>query len=202
MNQFDYLKIAEAIFSVTKDEHDSVVLQGQYHIIQALSEVFKKDNPKFNEKMFEKSCFLGILRGDKITQIILDEFKPLKLRCAHCGREGAIEEMVHIGGQGLVKMPYCENRTACWRQYNKNIKIGGKKMERKAETKVVKTALIKAGYADAKVGHGTGTAWGWIHIHCNPKPDQTWQEKYDDVIRIVQTVTGRHGEYDNIGVNS
>jgi len=68
-------------------------------------------------------------------------------------------------------------------------------MERLAETKAVKAALIKAGYTGVKVGHGTGTAWGWLDIKCDEKPKQSWQEKYSDVERIAQQTTGRNGDY-------
>ena len=68
-------------------------------------------------------------------------------------------------------------------------------MERLLETKTVKKALTNAGYTGVKVGHGTGTAWGWLHIKCNEKPDQDWQSKYADVERIAQLATGRHGEH-------
>ena len=68
-------------------------------------------------------------------------------------------------------------------------------MERLAETKAVKAALIKAGYIAVKVGHGTGTAWGWLHIKCDEKPSQDWQGKYSDVEAIAQQVTGRSGDY-------
>jgi len=68
-------------------------------------------------------------------------------------------------------------------------------MERLAETKAVKAALIKAGYTGVKVGHGTGTAWGWLHIKCDEKLGQTWQEKYADTEKIAQQVSGRQGEY-------
>lgn len=68
-------------------------------------------------------------------------------------------------------------------------------MERLAETKAVKRALIEAGYTGVKVGHGTGTAWGWLHIKCDEKPSQDWQTKYHDAERIAQQVTGRGGDY-------
>ena len=68
-------------------------------------------------------------------------------------------------------------------------------MERIAETKAVKAALITSGYTGVKVGHGTGTAWGWLHIECNEKLGQDWQDKYTDVERIAQQVSGRHGDY-------
>ena len=70
------------------------------------------------------------------------------------------------------------------------------------ETKAVKDALIQAGYANVRVKHGTGTAWGWLHIYADAKPNQSWQEMYSDIIRIAQRITGRHGDYNgNINVN-
>ena len=68
-------------------------------------------------------------------------------------------------------------------------------MERLLETKTVKRALTKSGYTGVRVGHGTGTAWGWLHIKCDEKPNQDWQSKYSDVERIAQQITGRRGDY-------
>jgi len=68
-------------------------------------------------------------------------------------------------------------------------------MERLLETKTVKKALTNAGYTGVKVGHGTGTAWGWLHIKCDEKQGQGWPSKYSDVERIAQQVTGRTGDY-------
>lgn len=68
-------------------------------------------------------------------------------------------------------------------------------MERLAETREVKKALIKSGYTGVKVGHGTGTAWGWLHIKCDEKQGQDRQGKYVDVERIAQQVSGRRGDY-------
>lgn len=73
-------------------------------------------------------------------------------------------------------------------------------MERLAETKAVKAALIKAGYTGVKVRHGTGTARGWLDIKCDEKPGQSWQDKNTDVEGITQQVTGRHGGYGG-GIN-
>ncbi len=76
-------------------------------------------------------------------------------------------------------------------------------VNRTKETKVVKDALIKAGYSNVRVNHGTGTARSWLHIHCSPKSGQSSEDKRRNVIRIAQRVTGRHGEYDgNINVYS
>jgi len=68
-------------------------------------------------------------------------------------------------------------------------------MERVAETKAVKTALIKAGYVGVRVSHGTGTARSWLHIICDELPSQTRQDKYAEVEHIAQQVTGRSGDY-------
>ena len=83
-----------------------------------------------------------------------------------------------------------------------------------AETKAVKEALVKAGYSGVKVGHGTGTAWGWLRLkvqvttpagcfchtldtgrRCIPC-QAVHRTAYDTTIRIAQQVTGRHGDYD------
>ncbi len=37
-------------------------------------------------------------------------------------------------------------------------------LDRKQETKTVKEALKKAGYQDVTAKHGSGTAWGWLHV--------------------------------------
>ena len=68
------------------------------------------------------------------------------------------------------------------------------------ESKAVKDALIEAGFTNVKVGHGRGTAWGWLKIHCAAKLGQSFprsfQENRVEVIRIAKAVTGRHGDYD------
>lgn len=64
------------------------------------------------------------------------------------------------------------------------------------ETKTVKDALIEAGFTNVRVKHGTGTAWGWLDIHCDAKLGQSWQDKRVEAIRIAESVTGRHGDYD------
>lgn len=63
-------------------------------------------------------------------------------------------------------------------------------MERKAETKAVKKALLAAGIK-ARVGHGQGTSWGWLYITIDPA-----LKMREKAIAIAQRVTGRHGEYD------
>jgi hypothetical protein len=91
----------------------------------------------------------------------------------------------------------------------------------RAETKAVKSALIANGIDVEKVGHGTGTAWAWLHITLH-KPLELGCEQhgtsggYEDrltclgchayyhdmrdlerkAIHIAQAITGRHGEYD------
>lgn len=82
-------------------------------------------------------------------------------------------------------------------------------MDRKTETKIIKDALKKAGI-DAKIRHGKGTAWGWIDIfigdpkkrnglHPAPRDNQYTDDEIEfqnRIVRLVQKVTGRHGEYD------
>ncbi len=70
------------------------------------------------------------------------------------------------------------------------------KAERKAETRNVKAAVIKAGYQNVRVGHGTGTAFGWLHIRADRKSGLTYEETNLDLIHIAQAVTGRSGDYD------
>lgn len=79
----------------------------------------------------------------------------------------------------------------------------------KEETKAVKKALADAGIK-ASVTHGTGTAWGWLHINIGDprKRDgvtadefgyrytETECELHKKVMKIVKDVTGRHGDYD------
>lgn len=86
-------------------------------------------------------------------------------------------------------------------------------MERKEETKKVKDALKAAGI-NARVGHGKGTAWGWLHInvgsgsqygdhvkddirnsHRNCIRCQKIGEIADKVEAIALRITGRTGEY-------
>jgi len=84
-------------------------------------------------------------------------------------------------------------------------------MERRKETSTVKKALKDAGIK-ARVTHGTGTSRSWLEVNIgDPKPrgglephPDGWGVKYTDeevelqaaTLRIVQKVTGRHGEYD------
>jgi hypothetical protein len=81
----------------------------------------------------------------------------------------------------------------------------------KEETKAVKKALADAGIK-ASVTHGTGTAWGWLHINLgDPKKrnglimegsghgyiyTEEEQELHKKALKIVRETTGRHGEYD------
>lgn len=79
----------------------------------------------------------------------------------------------------------------------------------KEETKAVKQALARKGIK-AKVGHGRGTAWGWLEINLgDPKKRngiivdgfglQTYTEEerhlHDKVMMIAQEITGRHGDH-------
>ena len=92
----------------------------------------------------------------------------------------------------------------------------------KEETAAVKRALAKAGYANAKVGHGSGTGSGWLHVRvtmakpvvcactfnewgtretCNPCGD-AWRTEYSKLIAFLMDLTGRSGDYDGrIGVD-
>jgi len=87
------------------------------------------------------------------------------------------------------------------------------------ETRAVKKALEKAGIHPKKVGHDTGTAWGWLVVNLGPNPsglehehprDKWPASQYDPVycpackrnddieneaLRIAKEVTGRHGEF-------
>jgi hypothetical protein len=73
----------------------------------------------------------------------------------------------------------------------------------------LKDPLRKAGI-EAEVGHGRGTAWGWLEINIGdprmrnglkapPFEYQYTEEEqalHDKVLKISQEVTGRHGDYD------
>ena len=79
----------------------------------------------------------------------------------------------------------------------------------KEETKAVKNALAYAGIK-AKVTHGRGTAWGWLHINIGDPKQRNglkpapFEYQYTEeelalhrkVLKITQGITGRHGEYD------
>lgn len=85
------------------------------------------------------------------------------------------------------------------------------------ETQAVKKALEQAGIK-AKIGHDTGTAWGWLVVNLGPNPSGLEHRKMEgtptpwlcaggcpacernhelenEVIRIAQEVTGRRGDY-------
>lgn len=90
------------------------------------------------------------------------------------------------------------------------------------ETANVKAALVTAGYTDIKVGHGTGTAWSWLHVKIVATKPQgctctstmndygqretcqlcraAWREHYSKGGDIVRATTGRHGERENFNV--
>ena len=96
--------------------------------------------------------------------------------------------------------------------------------ERREETKAVKIALKAAGI-NSRVGHGRGTAWGWLHVEvgtgasfgdhievdhygcCQDRPNchrcQMLCRLDDETLEIVKKVTGRDQprEYDgNINI--
>lgn len=97
-------------------------------------------------------------------------------------------------------------KTMTWRKHETH----------KEETAAVKVALAAAGIS-ARVGHGTGTAWGWLEINIGAGQQFGEHQKdnhvngfcYQDCVRCVnlramskkalevaREVTGRHGEYD------
>lgn len=63
------------------------------------------------------------------------------------------------------------------------------------ESKAVKDALIKAGFTNVRVSHGTGTSWAWLEIRCEAKLGQNYQDKRTEVLQLAKAVTGRHGEH-------
>jgi hypothetical protein len=89
-------------------------------------------------------------------------------------------------------------------------------MDRKEETKIVKAALAAAGI-NARIDHGKGTAWGWLHINIGKGQqfgehnhgDREWPRSQPDncprchevkrmlelTEKITLEVTGRRGEY-------
>lgn len=90
--------------------------------------------------------------------------------------------------------------------------------DHRAESKAVKTALADAGLPVTKVGHGTGTAWGWLditlaavegpHIKHDGTTMPEWicrsdcptcaesTRQYRQAVEVAQRVTGRTGDYD------
>ncbi len=97
-----------------------------------------------------------------------------------------------------------------------------KQASHREETRAVKDALAKAGIKALKVTHGSGTAWGWLHIYLGKNPSGLPHKTMGDcgdtgtpwlcigdcpacienrtierqTIATVQAVTGRKGEYD------
>jgi hypothetical protein len=87
-----------------------------------------------------------------------------------------------------------------------------KQENHREETKAVRDALARAGI-NAKVGHGTGTAWGWLEINIGTNPFAHSSEEYShnrqecpaclwsdqtrsQVLKLAKEVTGRSGQYD------
>jgi hypothetical protein len=80
--------------------------------------------------------------------------------------------------------------------YQRNTTNKGAKMNRREESLTVRNALSADGIK-SKVNHGTGTAWGWLEIHV----ERGMGHSHEGIIKRVQEVTGRHGEYDgNINI--
>lgn len=81
------------------------------------------------------------------------------------------------------------------------------------ETRAVKAALAAAGFPHARVGHGRGTAWGWLEITVSiPRGEHYWIEEQrhcagncpaclrrwetrTQLLRLVCSLTGRTGDY-------
>ena len=93
-------------------------------------------------------------------------------------------------------------------------------MERNEETRAVKKALAQHGIK-ARVTHGHGTAWGWLHVYVGPNPYphlcarhgsvnnspyacspedckacQWYKNVPSEALKVTLETTGRHGEYD------
>lgn len=70
-------------------------------------------------------------------------------------------------------------------------------MNNREETKIVKKALIEAGFdkQSLSVTHDRGTAASWLGIYARQAEGQEWEGLYESIIRIAQKVTGRHGDY-------
>ena len=87
--------------------------------------------------------------------------------------------------------------------------------DRRQETKAVKAALKAAGIT-AKVGHGTGTSWGWLYIEVGDQRQNFGEHDgregrgdcsadcpacnmvgllHRETLRIAQETTGRSGDY-------
>lgn len=72
---------------------------------------------------------------------------------------------------------------------------------RREETKATKTALKQAGFKVKSVGHGTGTAWGWLHVRL---AEPYTRERDQEAVKVIQLATGRRSpdEYDgNISIS-
>ena len=90
---------------------------------------------------------------------------------------------------------------------------------KRTENKVVKAELTAMGFKDITVGHGTGTASGWLdisastdkptHCYCDESAvfwsrpsgrcltcSTFWHSEYTAIKTEAKKVTGRSGEYD------
>ena len=66
---------------------------------------------------------------------------------------------------------------------------------RREETKTVKAALKRAGFKVKHVGHGRGTAWGWLDVQL---AEPYTRDRDQEAVKVVQLATGRRTpeEYD------
>ena len=60
--------------------------------------------------------------------------------------------------------------------------------KRQRETKAVKQALVRGGFPAVSVGHGRGTAWGWIDVSLHEPYNA---ERFDLARGIVLKASGR-----------
>jgi hypothetical protein len=138
-------------------------------------------------------------------------------------------DMVAVSGGAIytdpkIEVPQTENLSkppSPNEQKSGPVEIAGgwrKHKTHREETQAVKKALEQAGIK-AKVGHDTGTAWGWLVVNLGPNPSglehrkmegtpTPWlcasgcpacernRELRDQTLRIAQEATGRRGDYD------
>ena len=62
-------------------------------------------------------------------------------------------------------------------------------MDRKLETKVVKAALVKAGFTGCTVTHGTGSSYGSLYIHAE-QGQEPWAWISHGIAQVVKEVLG------------
>ena len=133
-----------------------------------------------------------------------------------CHAKARIVRLYQLIDGGYFRLTRVRDPVGAWADSPK--KKVATMMDRRKETSVVKKALKNAGIK-ARVTHGTGTAWGWIEVNIGNPEERGGLEPYPNgygrrytdeesnlhnkTLRIVQEVTGRHGEYNgNISILS